>query len=93
MAQASVVQDKMRKKVHRRPQRHKTGILRTWNKNKALWLLFLPCLLYYLIFRYAPMFGLVITFKDYNLLKEFGPAIGWDSNITGCLLRIPIFGR
>ncbi|WP_081388941.1 ABC transporter permease [Paenibacillus odorifer] len=81
MAQASVVQDKMRKKVHRRsqrPQRHKAGILRTWNKNKALWLLFLPCLLYYLIFRYAPMFGLVITFKDYNLFKGI-----WASDWVG----------
>jgi putative aldouronate transport system permease protein len=78
MAQASVVLDKMRKKVHRRPQRPQTRILRTWNKNKALWLLFLPCLLYYLIFRYAPMFGLVITFKDYNLFKGI-----WASHWVG----------
>lgn len=53
-------------------------LLRTWNKNKALWLMFLPCLLYYLIFRYAPMFGLVITFKDYNLFKGV-----WDSDWVG----------
>ncbi|WP_240941528.1 ABC transporter permease subunit [Paenibacillus sp. HB172176] len=38
-----------------------------WQQNKYLWLLFLPCLIYYLVFRYAPMFGLVITFKKYNL--------------------------
>ncbi|WP_238357732.1 ABC transporter permease [Cohnella zeiphila] len=42
---------------------------RIWQNNIYLWLLFLPCLLYYLIFRYAPMFGLVITFKDYNLFR------------------------
>ncbi|RIX51308.1 sugar ABC transporter permease [Paenibacillus nanensis] len=42
---------------------------RMWRHNKYLWLLFLPCLIYYLVFRYAPMFGLVITFKDYNLFK------------------------
>ncbi|WP_293199660.1 ABC transporter permease subunit [Paenibacillus sp.] len=53
-------------------------MIRIWNKNKALWLLFLPCLLYYLIFRYAPMFGLVITFKDYNLFKGI-----WASDWVG----------
>ncbi|MEK8126702.1 ABC transporter permease subunit [Paenibacillus filicis] len=49
-----------------------------WHKNKYLWLLFLPCLLYYLVFRYAPMFGLVITFKNYNLFKGI-----WASDWVG----------
>lgn len=77
MAQANVVQDGMRKEVHS-PYRRQARLLRTWHKNKALWLLFLPCLLYYLIFRYAPMFGLVITFKDYNLFKGI-----WASDWVG----------
>ncbi|RTE10837.1 ABC transporter permease [Paenibacillus whitsoniae] len=51
---------------------------RLWHINKYLWLLFLPCLLYYLVFRYAPMFGLVITFKDYNLFKGV-----WASDWVG----------
>lgn len=45
------------------------SLLKKVNKTKYLWLLFLPCLLYFIIFRYAPMFGLVITFKNYNLFK------------------------
>ncbi|MEK4518309.1 ABC transporter permease subunit [Paenibacillus sp. FSL H8-0122] len=52
--------------------------MKTWRRNKLLWLLFLPCLLYYLIFKYLPMFGLVITFKDYNLFKGI-----WASNWVG----------
>lgn len=51
---------------------------RLWYNNKYLWLLFLPCLIYYLVFRYAPMFGLVITFKDYNLFKGI-----WASDWVG----------
>ncbi|WP_371825309.1 ABC transporter permease [Paenibacillus soyae] len=51
---------------------------RMWQQNKYLWLLFLPCLIYYLIFRYAPMFGLVITFKDYNLFRGV-----WASDWVG----------
>lgn len=45
------------------------SLLKRVNKTKYLWLMFLPCLLYFIIFRYAPMFGLVITFKNYNLFK------------------------
>lgn len=42
-----------------------------WAKNfkrdKYLLLLFLPCLIYYLVFKYGPIFGIVIAFKNYNL--------------------------
>lgn len=77
MAQTNVVQDRMTKEVHH-PYRRQGRFLRTWHNNKTLWLLFLPCLLYYLVFRYAPMFGLVITFKDYNLFKGI-----WASDWVG----------
>lgn len=36
--------------------------------HRALVLMFLPGLLYYIIFHYAPMYGLVISFKDFRLL-------------------------
>jgi putative aldouronate transport system permease protein len=39
------------------------------NKSKYLLLLFLPCLLYYILFRYLPMFGVIISFKEYNLFQ------------------------
>ncbi|WP_282940826.1 ABC transporter permease subunit [Paenibacillus sp. RC67] len=45
------------------------SLSKTWRKSKYLWLLFLPCLVYFILFRYAPMFGLVITFKNYNTFK------------------------
>lgn len=35
-------------------------------KNKYLLLLLLPGLLYYIIFKYAPMYGIMIAFKDYK---------------------------
>ncbi|MEF3311809.1 ABC transporter permease subunit [Paenibacillus sp. GYB004] len=38
-------------------------------QSKYLLLMFLPCFLYYLIFKYLPMGGIVISFKDYNLYK------------------------
>jgi putative aldouronate transport system permease protein len=45
---------------------------RTWKdikKNKYLYILFFPVLVYYIIFRYAPMYGIVIAFKDYNIFQ------------------------
>lgn len=47
----------------------KSSLYKTLKRDKYFYILFAPVLLYYLIFRYAPMFGLVIAFKDYNLFK------------------------
>ena len=42
-----------------------------WQKNRSLYLLFLPVLVYYVIFHYGPMFGLIISFENYK------PALGF----------------
>lgn len=39
---------------------------RDWQRNKTLYFLFLPVLVYYLIFHYGPMCGLVIAFQNYK---------------------------
>lgn len=41
---------------------------RLW-KNKWLYVMLLPGVLYFLIFKYIPMFGLVIAFQDYKPFK------------------------
>ncbi len=38
-------------------------------KHKALYLLMLPGILYYLIFKYLPMYGLIISFQNYSVSK------------------------
>lgn len=35
-------------------------------RNRALYLLVLPVILFYIIFHYAPMYGAIIAFKDYT---------------------------
>ncbi|MHA6484533.1 ABC transporter permease [Paenibacillus sp. strain BS8-2] len=47
-------------------------------RSKYLLLLFLPALIYYIMFRYVPMFGILISFKDYNAFKGV-----WDSEWVG----------
>ena len=41
---------------------------RIWN-HKWLYVLLAPAILYYVIFKYWPMYGVVIAFKDYNVFK------------------------
>ena len=47
-------------------------------EHKVLYLLMVPGLLYFVLFRYLPMFGLVIVFKDYNFFKGI-----WASDWVG----------
>ena len=46
--------------------------------SRYLLIMFLPCLLYYLLFKYLPMFGIVISFQNYNLFRGI-----WESDWVG----------
>lgn len=44
----------------------------TWKKikrDRQLLILFIPCILFYATFRYGPLYGLIIAFKDYNVFQ------------------------
>ncbi|MGO4269218.1 ABC transporter permease, partial [Paenibacillus sp. TAF58] len=49
-----------------------------WNNSKYLLLLFLPAFIYYVLFKYVPMFGILISFKEYNAFKGV-----WASDWVG----------
>lgn len=42
-----------------------------WKRNKTLYFLFIPVLVYYLIFQYGPMCGLIIGFQNYKPSRGF----------------------
>ncbi|WP_098741570.1 ABC transporter permease subunit [Paenibacillus sp. EZ-K15] len=48
------------------------------NREKYIYLLLLPGVLYFIIYRYVPMAGLVIAFKDFNPFTGF-----WNSDWVG----------
>lgn len=52
------------------PQPRKTGFLTELKLHWGIYLMMLPGILYYIIFKYGSMFGVVIAFKDYT------PAVG-----------------
>jgi putative aldouronate transport system permease protein len=51
------------------------------DRSKYLYILLIPPVVYFLMFRYAPMFGLVIAFKDYNVFRGMAdsPWVGLDN--------------
>lgn len=45
------------------------SIFRQLKRDRTFILLFTPVLVYYIMFRYVPMFGIVVSFMDYNVFK------------------------
>jgi putative aldouronate transport system permease protein len=49
--------------------KRRTGRLRTLWKYSPLYLMLLPGLIYYATYKYGPMFGAIVAFKDFNFLQ------------------------
>lgn len=66
-----------------RSQRRKKLWLRI-KRDRYLFLLFLPCLIYYILFKYVPMWGVLISFKDFKPFLGFAksPWVGFKHYIT-----------
>ncbi|MBD0381890.1 ABC transporter permease [Paenibacillus sedimenti] len=50
-------------------ERRRAEAKRRLNDNIPLLILFVPVLLFYVIFKYVPMFGAIMAFKDYNFAQ------------------------
>lgn len=46
-----------------------SGTIKHVKRDRELLLLFIPCILFYIIFRYGPLYGLIIAFKDYSVFS------------------------
>jgi len=58
-----------------------TGFFHELGRNKVLYAMFLPVALYYLLFAYIPMGGIVVAFKEFNYRDGilFSPWNGFDN--------------
>ena len=61
-------------------------------RNKALYIMMIPGILYYILFKYGPMFGLTMAFQNYNAFLGFSksPWVGFDHFIR--FFSEPTFG-
>ncbi|MGO4936026.1 ABC transporter permease [Fundicoccus sp. Sow4_H7] len=60
---SAVVDEESKAEIKARNRKKKWADIK---KNRALYLMILPGLLYFLVFKYAPMGGLIIAFQDYQ---------------------------
>ena len=54
------------------------NLLKNIWKHRVLYLMFLPCVVYYILFNYIPMTGIVLAFKKYSFMKGI-----WGSDWVG----------
>jgi putative aldouronate transport system permease protein len=54
---------------------------RAFTRSKYIYAMMLPGIIYFLMFRYAPMFGLVVAFKDFNVFQGIwgSPWVGLEN--------------
>lgn len=66
--------------IRLRPSRRSNLWAHIW-KYRVLYLISFPGILYFLIFRYVPLMGMVIAFQKYNIFKGFtgSPWVGMDN--------------
>jgi putative aldouronate transport system permease protein len=50
---------------------NKTSWKRDFKMNWSIYFLFMPILIYFIIFHYLPMFGIVMAFEDFKAVKGF----------------------
>ncbi|GIP37818.1 sugar ABC transporter permease [Paenibacillus sp. J31TS4] len=49
-----------------------SGLSSVWRhivRDRQLLILFIPCIIFFVLFRYGPIYGLIIAFKDYNVYQ------------------------
>ncbi len=56
----------------------KPPLLKTLKKEKYLYILMILPIAYYLIFKYGPMYGIIVAFKNYNIVRGI-----WNSPWAG----------
>lgn len=68
-------------------------VKKDWMRNRSLYLMIIPVLIFFILFHYKPMYGAIIAFKDYTpaLGIAENPWVGWD-NFTRFFSSV-YFGR
>lgn len=71
------------KKVVPKGERFGTRLRKDWIRNRSVYLMVIPVLLFYILFHYKPMYGTIMAFMDYSprLGFEGSEWIGWDNFI------------
>ena len=66
-------------KMRNKHRQLRSNLAKIWNC-RWLYIMVVPVVVYYVIFKYIPMYGIVIAFKDYNVFKGVfdSPWVGFE---------------
>ena len=68
-------------------------VKKDWKRNRSLYLMVLPVILFYILFHYKPMYGALIAFQDYNPRLGFSVSEGVGFDQFNRFFTSPYFGR
>ncbi|MFS0726634.1 ABC transporter permease [Paenibacillus sp. 1P07SE] len=74
--------------VKQKPKRRRSGLLLQLYKNRFLYLLGLPGILFFILFKYVPMGGIIIAFQNYSPIRGF-----LDSEFVGFAHFVRLFNE
>lgn len=81
------------KKVKYTSESFGVRVKKDWQRNRSLYILVIPVILFYLLFHYKPMYGAIIAFQEYNPRLGIGGSewVGFEHFIR--FFHSPYFGR
>lgn len=74
------------KKINNHGESFGVRMKKDWKRNRSLYILMLPVLLFFIFFHYKPMYGALIAFQDFNPRKGI-----WESDWVGFAQFIRFF--
>lgn len=74
------------KKINNHGESFGMRMKKDWKRNRSLYILMLPVLLFFIFFHYKPMYGALIAFQDFNPRKGI-----WESDWVGFAQFIRFF--
>ncbi len=80
MEQETALQSKSKSSLSKKDDSFIGRVKKDFKRNKMIYLMVSPVVLYYIIFQYGPMYGLQIAFKDYSPALGFlgSPWVGFE---------------
>ncbi|RKN76063.1 ABC transporter permease [Paenibacillus ginsengarvi] len=86
--EASEIQSSLPQQTARSGPGRRSAVAKRFRESRYLLLLVAPCIVYFMLFHYVPMFGIAISFQKYNLFKGI-----WHSEWVGFHYYRMFFGN
>ena len=81
------------KNLSAKKQRAQTFKFRSFKKYRVLYFMMIPALLYFIIFCYTPMYGILMAFKDYKISRGVMGRLGRSLLFSKAFFQFAVLER